>query len=103
MGKVKSGESPEAAAVRETEEEAGVLVDVRSRIGTLEWENLSGERQKVDFYLAAYVADTYWLERGKRSRRWMRIEDAVRSGLAPDFQRIVVAAQALLREQVGAT
>lgn len=93
MGKLKSGESREAAAGRETREEAGVHVEIGLHLGRFSWENLAGDIDTVDFYLAEYAADVTWPETRKRERRWVSLDEAATSALAPGFRAIAAAAQ----------
>jgi len=76
-GSVDDGERPREAAIREAEEEAGLLgVVPRKPLGR--YLHLKGNRPcQVDVYLmrVTSVLD-YWLEDKLRRRRWMRIPDA---------------------------
>jgi 8-oxo-dGTP pyrophosphatase MutT (NUDIX family) len=96
MGKLKPDEMPRAAAGRETREEAGVEVEIGPHLGRFSWENLAGDVDTVDFYLAEYVADVAWRENDRRERRWVAIDAAATSALAPDFRAIATAAQGKL-------
>jgi 8-oxo-dGTP pyrophosphatase MutT (NUDIX family) len=93
MGKVKPGESPVQAASRETQEEAGIVVEVGWHLGQFQWRNPAGDRETADFYLAEHVADVAWPENYKRERRWVALDEALTSALAPDFRSIVAAAR----------
>lgn len=101
QGKVKPGELPEAAAARETREEAGVEVEIGAHVGELTWDDLSGQRRAVDFYVANCVGEIEWREQHKRRRRWIPLQEATRSVLAPDFQRVIAQARGLLSEDGG--
>ena len=77
-GSVDEGERPRDAAIREAEEEAGLLgVVAPKRLGRYLHVNGDGPCQ-VDVYLMR-VTDVleHWLEDGLRRRRWMRIPAAV--------------------------
>jgi len=76
-GSVDDGERPREAAIREAEEEAGLLgVVPRKRLG--HYVGVKGNRPcRVDVYpmRVTEVLDK-WLEDDLRIRRWMRIPDA---------------------------
>jgi len=76
-GSVDDDELPREAAIREAEEEAGLLgVLARKPLGRYLHDTSSG-RCQVDVYLMR-VTDVleHWLEDKLRQRRWMRIPDA---------------------------
>jgi phosphohistidine phosphatase len=76
-GSVDEGEEPRDAAIREAEEEAGLLgVVARKPLGRYRLLNGSGAC-RVDVYLmrVTSVLD-HWEEERVRRRRWMRIPDA---------------------------
>ena len=76
-GSVDDGELPREAAIREAEEEAGLLgVVARKPLGRYRYVNGSN-RCRVDVYVmrVTEVLD-HWLEAKFRRRRWMRIPDA---------------------------
>jgi 8-oxo-dGTP pyrophosphatase MutT (NUDIX family) len=76
-GSVDDGELPRDAAIREAEEEAGLLgVVARKPVGRYRHVNGDGS-WRVDVY-AMRVTEVldHWLEAKFRRRRWMRIPDA---------------------------
>jgi phosphohistidine phosphatase len=76
-GTVDDGERPRDAAIREAEEEAGLLgVVARKPLGRYRHSNSNGEC-RVDVYVmrVTEVLD-HWLEAKFRRRRWMRITKA---------------------------
>ncbi len=76
-GSVDDGERPRQAAIREAEEEAGILgVVARKPLGRYRHVNGNGSC-RVDVYLMR-VTDVreHWLEENVRQRRWMRIREA---------------------------
>lgn len=77
-GSVDSGERPRDAAIREAEEEAGLLgVVTRQPLGRYLHVNGAG-RCRVDVYVMRVTSVLeHWLEDRLRRRRWMPVEDAV--------------------------
>ena len=76
-GSVDEGELPREAAIREAEEEAGLLgVVARKPLGRYRYVN-GNNHCRVDVYVmrVTEVLD-HWLEAKFRRRRWMRIPDA---------------------------
>jgi 8-oxo-dGTP pyrophosphatase MutT (NUDIX family) len=92
-GSVDEGERPRDAAIREAEEEAGLLGVVGRRpLGHYIHENGMG-RCQVDVYAmrVTSVLD-HWLEERLRRRRWMRIPDAA-ACLREELQAFVNAVE----------
>lgn len=86
-GSVDAGERPRDAAIREAEEEAGLLgVVARKPVGRYLDGNGSGQC-RVDVYLMRVTKVLErWLEDGRRQRRWLPTCDAagcVREELQP--------------------
>ena len=96
-GLVDSGESPEAAAVRDAREEAGVESEIVSHIETVEYWYAGldkGERvrfhKRVHFYLMRYKGgDTSDHDWEVNEARWVPIEEA-ETQLAFDNERRVM-------------
>ena len=76
-GSLDDGEQPRDAAIRETEEEAGLLGHLqRKPLGRYHFKR-SKERYVVDVYLMRVtVVLDHWLEAGVRRRRWIAIDKA---------------------------
>lgn len=95
-GSVDDGERPREAAIREAEEEAGLLGIVpRKPLGR--YLRVKGNRPcRVDVYLmrVTNVLD-YWLEDKLRRRRWMRIPDAA-ACLREELQQFVHAIEGVV-------
>src|SRR5215510_9087544 len=86
-GSLDEGERSREAAIRETEEEAGLIGDLdRKSLGRYHFTR-ANERYVVEVYLmrVTIVLD-HWLEAGVRRRRWIAIDKAaalVRTELQP--------------------
>jgi 8-oxo-dGTP pyrophosphatase MutT (NUDIX family) len=79
-GSVDDDERPRDAAIREAEEEAGLVgILARKRLGR--YRHVKARRQcRVDVYLMRVTDELeHWLEKKLRRRRWMRIPDAAAS------------------------
>jgi 8-oxo-dGTP pyrophosphatase MutT (NUDIX family) len=90
-GSIDAGEGPRDAAIREAEEEAGLLGIVRPRpLGRYLHVNAHGPC-RVDVYLMRVtdVLDS-WLEDGLRRRRWMRVPRAA-ACVRRELRRFVTA------------
>jgi 8-oxo-dGTP pyrophosphatase MutT (NUDIX family) len=61
-GHVEEGETAEQTALRETEEEAGVIGRVLAPIGALEFES-GGRPLHVEYFLVELLGDASWSER----------------------------------------
>jgi len=82
-GAVSKGETSEQAALREVQEETGILADIVSPLDTIEYYFRAGDtliRKRVDFYLMQYVGgkltpqltevdDVEWVELSESIRR----------------------------------
>lgn len=73
-GHIEPGETPEAAAVREVEEEAGVRAAILARAGESEFTQ-NGKPVRTIFFLMRYLEDADAAE--ERARAWHRYEDAL--------------------------
>ena len=86
-GSLDDGERSRDAAIRETEEEAGLIGRLRrGSLGRYRFRR-DNEQYEVDVYLMhVTVVLDYWLEAGLRRRRWIKVDKAatlVRSDLQP--------------------
>jgi phosphohistidine phosphatase len=91
-GSLDDGERSRDAAIRETEEEAGLLGRLKRRsLGRYRFRR-DNERYEVEvFLMRVTVVLDYWLEAGQRRRRWIKVDKAttlVRADLQP-FLRVV--------------
>ena len=95
-GSLNEGEQPRAAAVREAEEEAGLLgVLARQPLGRYVYAN-GNALCEVDVYLmrVTEVLDRV-AEEDIRERRWMRLSDA-ESCLREELRRFIRAVETLV-------
>jgi len=95
-GSVDDGERPREAAIREAEEEAGLLGVVPRKPFGRYLRNKGSRSWQVDVYLMR-VTDVldYWLEDKLRRRRWMRIPDAA-ACLREELQQFVHAIEGVV-------
>jgi 8-oxo-dGTP pyrophosphatase MutT (NUDIX family) len=74
-GHIESGETAEAAAVRETREEAGVISKLIGPAGRIEYRFL-GARARVDYFLSLLEREAGPPELG-RQRAWCSYDEAL--------------------------
>jgi 8-oxo-dGTP pyrophosphatase MutT (NUDIX family) len=85
-GHVEVGETAAEAALRETQEEAGVDGDLLGEVGTLEFD-WGGRRYRVDYFLIRATGETDQTD--GRKKTWLPFEDAVEKLTYPDLQRLL--------------
>jgi 8-oxo-dGTP pyrophosphatase MutT (NUDIX family) len=104
-GIVDAGESPEAAAIREVREEAGIETALVAPLETVEYwyvgTHHGGERVRyhkfVHFFLLAYEhGDVRDHDAEVEDARWVTIEDAIEQLAFKSEQRVMREARALL-------
>jgi 8-oxo-dGTP pyrophosphatase MutT (NUDIX family) len=91
-GHIEPGETPEAAAVREVQEEAGVRAEVIARAGESEYA-VDGENVRVVFFMMRYQGEASRQE--DRACTWRPYEDALRLLRFDDTRRVLMQAHAL--------
>ena len=76
-GSLEEGERPLDAAIRETEEEAGLIGDLQRKPLGRYYFTRANERYEVEVYLmrVTMMLD-YWLEARVRRRRWIAVDEA---------------------------
>jgi len=96
-GSLDDGEQSRDAAIRETEEEAGLIGDLeRQPLGRYHFTR-SKEKYVVDVYLMRVtVVLDHWLEAGVRKRRWMAIDKAA-ALVGTELQRFVHSVERFVR------
>ena len=91
-GHIERGETPEEAAVREVEEEAGVRAVVVARAGESEYD-VDRKPVRVVFYLMRYQGETDRQE--DRDLTWRPFGEALRLLRFDDTRRVLMQAHAL--------
>ena len=91
-GHIEDEETPEAAAVREVQEEAGVRAAVVARAGESEYA-VGGQPVRVVFFLMRYQGETS--RREDRDLAWRRYDEARRLLRFDDARRVLMQAHAL--------
>lgn len=91
-GHIEPGETPEAAAVREVEEEAGVRAAIVARAGDSEYL-MDGKPVRTVFFLMRYQGEAGRSE--ERARTWRRYDDALNLVHFDDTRRVLMEAHAL--------
>ena len=91
-GHIEKGETPEAAAVREVREEAGVRAVVVARAGESKFE-VDGKIVRTIFFLMQYQGEAGRTE--ERALAWRRYKDALALAHFDNTRRILKQAHAL--------
>ena len=91
-GHIEPGETPEVAAVREVQEEAGVRAAVVAQVGESEYA-VDGQPVCTIFFLMRYEGEASRHE--GRALAWRRYEDALRLLCFDDTKRVLLQAHAL--------
>jgi ADP-ribose pyrophosphatase YjhB (NUDIX family) len=73
-GHIEGGETAEAAAARELEEEAGIRGELLSLVGSLDFQS-NDEMVSVAYYLFRFVAEVARTE--ERETRWCEYDEAL--------------------------
>ncbi len=90
-GSIERGESPEVAALRETEEEAGVTGKIGRRLGSFDYPR-GHQIGRIEVFLLEVTAEwKQWPEMSIRRRKWFKLEDA-----------LITVQRAEVREMLGA-
>ena len=91
-GHIETAETPEAAAVREVEEEAGVRATIVAPAGEIEFA-VDGKTVRTIFFLMQYQGEASTTE--ERASAWRRYEDALSLLHFDDLRRVLTKAHAL--------
>jgi len=90
-GHIERGETPEAAAIREVDEEAGVRATVVAPAGESEYER-RGKTVRTIYFLMEYQEEAPRTE--DRARAWRRYEDALALLHFNDIRSVLTQAHA---------
>ena len=90
-GRIEKGETPEAAALREVSEEAGVRAAIIAPAGESTYE-VRGKTVRTIFYLMEYQGETTPTE--DRALAWRRYDDALALLHFANTRRILTRARA---------
>lgn len=109
-GWIEDGEEPEAAAIRETREEAGIDAEPVCKLGTIEyWYNSTYDPEParvhkfVHFYLLRYIAGSTDDHDGEvAAAKWLPIDEALHVLDFKDERRMVALARDALAEAASA-
>lgn len=83
-GTIEVGESPEATALREAEEEAGVRGQIVGYLGRFEYPR-GGQAAAVEVYELQVLEELeHWPECLQRRRRWFGLAEALREVRRPE-------------------
>ena len=93
-GHIEPGETPEVAAVREVEEEAGVRAAIVAPAGNSEYV-ANGKPVRTIFFLMRYEGEVSGAE--DRGRAWRRYEEALRLLTFENLRSVLTQAHALNR------
>jgi 8-oxo-dGTP pyrophosphatase MutT (NUDIX family) len=91
-GHIEPGETEEAAAVREVQEEAGVRAAIVERAGEIEYA-VDGRPVRIIFFLMQYQGEAGPPE--ERARSWCRYADALNLVHFDDTRRVLMQAHAV--------
>ena len=113
-GAVAAGETSQQAALREVQEETGLIADIVRPLDTIEYFFRAGDsliRKKVDFYLMSYVGGTLTPQLSEvDDARWIELSDALQRAsfeserkLLEDAQREIEALSARLSSSTASS
>ena len=88
-GHIEDGETAEQAAIREVEEEAGVVAEIGGPIGTLEYRNARGT-VRAQLFVMTFVSEGPTRE--ERRRGWFTAAEARRALSYEDARMLVTRA-----------
>jgi 8-oxo-dGTP pyrophosphatase MutT (NUDIX family) len=91
-GHIEPGETPEAAAVREVEEEGGVRAAIIARAGDSEYV-MNGKPVRTIFFLMRYLEDAGGAE--ERGMVWRCYDDALALLQFDNLRRVLTQAHAI--------
>jgi 8-oxo-dGTP pyrophosphatase MutT (NUDIX family) len=96
-GHIENGEGVREAALREVEEEAGVVARLIRTIGEVSFiveENGIPSRTRIKFYLMHWLFDTPGKRSENRATQWLPFEQALQQLTFPEGKRMLLLAHA---------
>ncbi|MBI4002600.1 MAG: NUDIX domain-containing protein, partial [Nitrospira defluvii] len=96
-GHIESGEGNDEAALREVEEEAGVVAQLMWPLGEVSFLVMSGEaeiRTRAKFYLMGWLFDMPEERSENRVLQWLPFEQALKQLTFPEAKRMLLLAHA---------
>ena len=95
-GAVAKGETSEQAALREVQEETGILADIVSPLDTIEYFFRAGDtliRKRVDFYLMQYVGGQLTPQLSEVDDvEWVELSEAIQRASFESEKKLLSAA-----------
>lgn len=104
-GAVSKGETSEQAALREVQEETGILADIVRPLDTIEYYFRAGDtliRKRVDFYLMSYVGGALTPQLTEVDDvEWVELSEAIQRASFESEKKLLSEARDQLRAPVS--
>jgi 8-oxo-dGTP pyrophosphatase MutT (NUDIX family) len=97
QGHLERGETAEDAALREAEEEAGIICEIKGSLGFFIHEQ-KGKYYKTDIFEAEYRVEKAIIE--NRKSLWLTLEDALKLELLRETRLLINKCEEILRAEV---